>query len=80
VQEKDLAMMGMLPSLGIRKGQPFKRDAETAKTLEQAVKVGYKMMQNYSRLRAKRLSPSGPRANGKPRTFPGSRPRRAFRL
>ena len=47
VQEKDLVMMGMLPSLGIRKGQPFKPDAETAKTLEQAVKPGYQMMQNY---------------------------------
>jgi len=57
VQEKDLAMMGMLPSLGIKKGKPFKPDADTAKTLEQAVKVGYKMMQNYFTTPGKALVP-----------------------
>jgi hypothetical protein len=53
-------MMGMLPSLGIRKGQPFKPDAETAKALEQAVKVGYKMMQNYFTTPGKALVPFWP--------------------
>ena len=60
VQEKDLVMMGMLPSLGIRKGQPFKPDAETAKTLEQAVKPGHQMMQNYFTTPGKALVPFWP--------------------
>ena len=47
VQEKDLVMMGMLPSIGIEKGKPFEPDEETARALEQALKVGYDMMQQY---------------------------------
>jgi hypothetical protein len=45
VLERDLAMMGMLWSIGIRKGQPFKPEGETAKALKQAVKTGYDIMQ-----------------------------------
>jgi hypothetical protein len=47
VQEKDLVMMGMLPSIGIQKGQPFKPDADAARALEPAVKLAYDMMMQY---------------------------------
>jgi hypothetical protein len=47
VQAGDLVMMGMLSSIGIRKGQPFKPDAEAAKALNQAAKDGYAQMQHY---------------------------------
>ena len=47
VQEKDLVMMGMLPTIGIQKGQPFKPDADAARALEPAVKLAYEMMMQY---------------------------------
>lgn len=47
VQARDLVMMGMLSSIGIRKGQPFKPDAEMAKALDQAARDGYAQMQHY---------------------------------
>ena len=50
-------MMGMLSSIGITKGQPFKPDAETAKALEQAAKDGYAQMQNYFVTPGKALAP-----------------------
>jgi hypothetical protein len=40
-------MMGMLSSIGISKGQPFKPDANTAKALTQAAADGYNQMQEY---------------------------------
>ena len=39
------------------KGQPFKPDAETAKTLEQSAKDGYAQMQNYFVTPGKALAP-----------------------
>ena len=57
VQARDLAMMGMLSSIGIRKGQPFKPDAETAKALDQASKDGYAQMQHYFVTPGKALVP-----------------------
>jgi hypothetical protein len=46
VLKRDLAMMGMLWSIGIRKGQPFKPEGEVAKALKQAVKTGYDILQS----------------------------------
>jgi hypothetical protein len=57
VQEKDLVMMGMLSSIGIAKGKPFEPDKETARALEQALKVGYDMMQEYFVTPGKALTP-----------------------
>jgi hypothetical protein len=57
VQEKDLVMMGMLSSIGIEKGKPFKPAEETARALEQALKVGYDMMQEYFVTPGKALTP-----------------------
>ncbi len=47
VQEKDLVMMGMLPTIGIQKGTEFKPDEETKKALEQSITLGYDLMQSY---------------------------------
>jgi hypothetical protein len=47
VQERDLAMMAMLESIGIKKGQPFEPDVEMTKILEAAVKDAYDYMQWY---------------------------------
>jgi hypothetical protein len=57
VQARDLVMMGMLSSIGITKGQPFKPDAETATALDQAAKDGYAQMQNYFVTPGKALTP-----------------------
>jgi hypothetical protein len=53
VLERDLAMMGQLWSIGIRKGQPFKPEGETAKALKQAVTTGYDILQ------ARLIAPGG---------------------
>lgn len=63
VQEKDLVMMGMLSSIGIQKGQPFKPDADAAKALEPAVKLGYDMMMQYFVTPGKALIPFWPNRN-----------------
>ena len=47
VQERDLVMMGMLESLGIKKGQEFNPDPETREILETAVQDAYDYMQWY---------------------------------
>ncbi len=47
VQEKDLVMMGMLPTIGIQKGVEFKPNEETKKALEQSLTLGYDLMQQY---------------------------------
>jgi hypothetical protein len=46
VLERDLAMMGLLWSIGIRKGQPFKPEGEVAQALKQAVNTGYAILQH----------------------------------
>ncbi len=46
VLERDLAMMGLLWSIGIRKGQPFKPEGDTARALKQAVQKGYDILQD----------------------------------
>jgi hypothetical protein len=46
VLERDLAMMGLLWSIGIRKGQPFKPGGETASALKQATQNGYDILQD----------------------------------
>ncbi len=46
VLERDLAMMGLLSGIGIRKGQSFKPEGEVAKALKQAVKTGYDILQD----------------------------------
>ena len=63
VQEKDLVMMGMLPSIGIQKGQPFNPDANAAKALEPAVRLGYDMMMQYFVTPGKALVPFWPNRN-----------------
>jgi hypothetical protein len=57
VQPKDLAMMGMLSSIGIEKGKPFKPDGETTKALEKSVQIGYDMMMDYFVTPGKSLVP-----------------------
>jgi hypothetical protein len=57
VQARDLVMMGMLSSIGITKGQPFKPDPATIKALEQAAKDGYAQMQAYFVTPGKALAP-----------------------
>jgi hypothetical protein len=39
ILERDLAMMGLLWSIGIRKGQPFKPEGDVARALKQAVQI-----------------------------------------
>jgi hypothetical protein len=46
IRERDKVMIGMLSTLGIEKGKPFKPDAETTKALNAAVKDAYRIMQN----------------------------------
>ena len=60
VQEKDLAMMGMLSSIGIKKGQPFQPDAATTKALQDAVKLAYDQMQSYFTTPGRALMPFWP--------------------
>jgi hypothetical protein len=45
VLERDLAMMGLLWSIDIRKGQPFKPGAEIARALKQATTNAYDVLQ-----------------------------------
>lgn len=46
-QEKDAAMIGLLASIGIRKGTPFLPDGRLARALEGAVKDGRRQMEHY---------------------------------
>lgn len=46
VLERDLAMMGILSSIGIEKGKPFNPDARTQEILELAIKDAYDYMQD----------------------------------
>ena len=46
VLERDLAMMGQLWSIGIRKGQSFKPEGDIAKALKQAINTGYDILQD----------------------------------
>jgi hypothetical protein len=46
VQQRDLAMMGMLDSIGIKKGQPFDPDTATREILLAAVELAYDYMQS----------------------------------
>jgi hypothetical protein len=57
MQARDLVMMGMLSSIGIRRGQPFKPDAETTNALNQAAEDGYTHMQYYLLTPGKALVP-----------------------
>jgi len=45
-QSKDAAMLGLLASLGIEKGRPFKPSRETAETLEKAAREAYAILQD----------------------------------
>jgi hypothetical protein len=45
VLERDLAMMGLLSGIGIRKGEPFEPEGDTAKALKQAIQTGYDVLQ-----------------------------------
>ena len=44
--ERDLAMMGMLESIGIEKGKPFDPDEKTKRILERAISDAYDYMQD----------------------------------
>ena len=46
IRERDKVMIGMLSSLGIEKGKPFKPDSATSKALNAAVKDAYLIMQD----------------------------------
>ena len=45
VREQDKIMVGMLSTLGIERGKPFKPDASTRKALDTAAKDAYQIMQ-----------------------------------
>ena len=60
VQAKDLAMMGMLSSIGIKKGSSFKPNEQTTKALNAALKLGYAQMQNYFTTPGRALKPFWP--------------------
>jgi hypothetical protein len=45
IRERDKVMMGMLSSLGIEKGKPFRPDAIITKALNAAIKDAYTIMQ-----------------------------------
>jgi hypothetical protein len=47
LQEKDAAMIGLLASIGIRKGTPFLPEGRLARALELAVKDGRRQMEHY---------------------------------
>jgi hypothetical protein len=47
VLERDLAMMGLLWSIDIRKGQPFKPEGDIAKALNQATPNAYDILQAH---------------------------------
>jgi hypothetical protein len=63
VLERDLAMMGQLWSIGIRKGQTFKPAGEVAEALKQAVKTGHDILQDRF------VSPGGHELKGVPGTW-----------
>ena len=46
-QEKDAAMMGLLATLGIRKGSPFLPERRLARSLEEAVSEARQQMEHY---------------------------------
>jgi hypothetical protein len=45
IRERDKVMIGMLSTLGIRKGEPFQPDAATTKALNAAIADAYRIMQ-----------------------------------
>jgi hypothetical protein len=45
IRERDKVMIGMLSSLGIEKGEPFKPEATITKALNAAIKDAYAIMQ-----------------------------------
>jgi len=45
IRERDKVMIGMLSSLGIEKGKPFRPDANTTNALNAAIKDAYQLMQ-----------------------------------
>lgn len=57
VQERDLAMMGLLHGIGLRKGEAFSPDAKTVKILESAIRDAYEFMQWYFVTPGKALAP-----------------------
>ncbi len=57
VQERDLAMMGLLHSIGIRKGETFTPDKKMTAILESALKEAYDYMQWYFATPGKALAP-----------------------
>jgi len=57
IQERDLAMMGLLDSIGIRKGETFNPDDETTRILEGSLKEAYDYMQWFFATPGKALAP-----------------------
>ena len=57
VQQRDLAMMGLVESLGIKKGEPFKPDEKTTKILNTAIQDAYSYMQSLFVSPGKQLVP-----------------------
>ncbi len=57
VQERDLAIMGLLHSIGIRKGETFDPDEKMTEILENALKDAYDHMQWYFESPGKSLAP-----------------------
>lgn len=57
VQERDLAMMGLLDSIGIKKGEEFAPDEATTKIFENALNEAYDYMQWFFVTPGKGLTP-----------------------
>ncbi|SEE00078.1 Uncharacterized conserved protein [Rhizobiales bacterium GAS188] len=60
VRERDKVMMGMLASIGIVRGKPFKPDAKMQKALDAALVDARRIMQNYFETPNRALSPWWP--------------------
>lgn len=59
-QERDAAMLGLLASLGIRKGAPFLPEGRIARALELAVKDARRQMEHYFETPGLAMAPSRP--------------------
>lgn len=60
LQEKDAAMIGLLASIGIKKGTPFLPEGKLARALELAVKDGRRQMEHYFETPGLALTPYRP--------------------
>lgn len=63
LQERDAAMIGLLASIGIRKGAPFLPEGRLARALELAVKDGRRQMEHYFETPGLAMAPYRPKSH-----------------